>query len=113
MTDNRDDFEFLDGDVLGEDIGDDDQPGVNFPDDRPWGVQDPSLDAADDLATRELRRDVSSPTEEEMITLVDDGAPMGLGDTEAQEIATAVDVSPDELTPEESALHIVESPEDV
>lgn len=112
MTDNRDDFEFLDGDVLGEDIGDDDQPGVNYPDDRPWGVQDPSLDAPDDLATRELRRDVTVPTdEEETITLVDDSA-IGLPDTEPQEIGTAVDVSADELTPEESALHIVEIPEE-
>ena len=45
MTDNRDDAEFLDGDALGEEVGDEELPGTEgFPPDRPWGVEDPTRD---------------------------------------------------------------------
>jgi hypothetical protein len=109
MTNDRDDSEFVDGDVLGEEVNDDDLPGaVDFPPDRALGVDDPSRDFGDDVATRELRRSVEHPSGQERFTLVDDAASEGLMDVEAQEVAAEVDASADELSPEESALHIVD-----
>lgn len=113
MTDNRDDAEFLDGDNLGEEVGDDDLPGTqNFPPERPWGVEDPtSDDVDDDVATRELRVDHDRTQRSEAFALVSDGSTEGLMDDEAQEIASAVDASEGDLSPEEQALHIVDSPD--
>src|SRR3954447_6299491 len=112
MTDDRDDAEFLDGDVLGEEVGDDAMPGeAQFPPDMALGVDDPSLDVDDDVATRDLRADASEAGTEPAIALVDDGAPDGLADDEAQEIATAVDITDGDIAPEESALHIVDAPD--
>jgi len=111
MTDNRDDAEFLDGDALGEEVGDEELPGTEgFPPDRPWGVEDPTRDVSDDVATREDRRDVGSSHGARGFTLVADGSSEGLMDDEAQEIA--VEASEGELSPEESALHIVASPDE-
>lgn len=114
MTDDRDDAEFVDGDVLGEDVDDEDMPGAaDFPPDRAQGVDDPSRDFDDDVATRQLRRSVERPgADRSRFGLVDDGASEGLMDTEAQEIAEDVAASPDELGPEERALHIVEEDEE-
>ncbi len=46
----------LDGDVLGEQVGDDGLPGLaGFPPDQMQGVNDPNLVAPDDVAMREAR----------------------------------------------------------
>ena len=46
----------FDGDVLGEQVGDDALPGVaGFPPDEMQGVNDPNLVAPDDVAMREAR----------------------------------------------------------
>ena len=112
MTDNRDDAEFLDGDALGEEVGDQPLPGTgNFPPDRPWGVEDPTRDDVDDdVATRELRIDHERPHSAKSFALVADGSSEGLMDDESQEIASAVDAAEGDLSAEEGALHIVESP---
>jgi hypothetical protein len=108
VTDARDDFEFLDGDDLDEQPGDPDLPGThNFPPDYPLGADDPSLDSEDDLATRELRRDVESDEQSPGFVLVPpDGD--GYTDEEAQEIGIAVDATDIDLPPEEAALHIID-----
>ena len=109
MTDDRDDAEFVDGDALGEEVNDDDLPGVSdFPPDRALGVDDPSRDYDDDLATRQLRRSTDRLGADDGIALVDDGSSEGLMDSEAQEVADDVPASADELGPEERALHIVD-----
>jgi hypothetical protein len=110
MTNDRDDAEFLDGDVLGEEVGDDDMPGSDFPPDSPLGVDDPSRDVDDDVATRELRRDVQT-SRGEGFTLLQEGSVEGLMDTEAQELGQEVDAPDADLSPEEQALHIVDEDE--
>ena len=46
----------LDGDKLGEGIGDDGLPGIgNYPPDEAVGVDDTNLDAPDDVAARDAR----------------------------------------------------------
>jgi len=113
MTDDRQDAEFVDGDVLGEEVNDADMPGTaDFPPERALGVDDPSRDFDDDVATRELRSATDVSGEDAGLALVDDASSEGLMDTEAQEIADAVAASADELGPEERALHIIdEEPE--
>ena len=113
MSQNRDDAEFLDGAALGEEVGDDRLPGTeNFPPDRPWGVEDPTRDDGvdDDMATRGLRMDHERPRSARSFALVADGSSEGLMNDESQEIALAIDATEGDLSPEESALHIVESP---
>ena len=111
MTDNRDDAEFLDGDALGEEIGDEALPGTeDFPPDRAQGVDDPTRSVSDDFATRELRRDVESHDSPSPFSLVAPDGAQGLSDGESQEIADAVDAG-DGVSPEESALHIIPSGE--
>ncbi|MGZ4701498.1 MAG: hypothetical protein ACXV3B_00160 [Ilumatobacteraceae bacterium] len=112
MTDNRDDAEFLDGDALGEEVGDEGLPGTEgFPPDRPWGVEDSTREVSDDMATRDLRRSVGSHGNGDRFALVAEGSTEGLMNDEAQEIAAAVDVAEGDLSPEEGALHIVDSPD--
>ena len=54
MSDNN--ARQLDGDVLGEEVGDDELPGVGgFPPDQMLGVNDPNQAAPDDVAMREAR----------------------------------------------------------
>lgn len=110
MTDSRDDAEFMDGDVLGEEVGDDGLPGTaDFPPDRPWGVEDPTRDVGDDVATRELRRSSDSPrAASSSFALVDEGSSEGMADDESQEIASAVNANEGDLSAEEDAVHIVE-----
>jgi hypothetical protein len=107
VTDSRDDAEFLDGDALGEEPGDEQLPGTEgFPPERPLGVDDPSRESDDDFATRELRRDVGSEHPADTFVLVDPESSEGLMDTESQEIASAVDAADTDVSPEEAALHI-------
>lgn len=54
MSDNH--APHLDGDVLGEQVGDDELPGVgDYPPDQLQGVDDPNQVARDDVAMREAR----------------------------------------------------------
>jgi hypothetical protein len=109
VTDSRDDAEFLDGDALGEEPGDQQLPGAEgFPPDRPVGVDDPSRATSDDVSTRELRRDVPSQEPPDAFVLLAPDSSEGLMDTESQEIASAVDAVDSDLSPEEAALHIVD-----
>jgi len=110
VTDSRDDFEFLDGDELGEDVGDPELPGAHdFPPDRALGVDDPSVDTPDDLRTRELRRDVGSDDSSSGFVLVSPEGDDGYTDEEAQEIAVEMyAIDDDELPAEEAALHIID-----
>jgi hypothetical protein len=110
VTDSRDDAEFLDGDALGEEPGDEQLPGTEgFPPDRPQGVDDPSRGTIDDVSTRELRRDVSAQEPPAAFALLAPDSSEGLMDAESQEIASAVDAVEGDLSPEEAALHIVDS----
>ena len=112
MTDNRDDAEFLDGDALGEEVGDQGLPGTEgFPPDQPWGVEDPTGDDVDDdVATRDRRLEHTRRNAATSFALVNAGSSEGLMNDEAQEIASTVDASEGDLSPEDSAMHIVESP---
>lgn len=112
MTDNRDDAEFLDGDALGEEVGDQGLPGTDgFPPEQPWGVEDPTGDDVDDdMATRERRMDHARHNAAASFALIATGSTEGLMNDESQEIASAVDVAEGDLSPEEGAIHIVESP---
>ncbi len=112
MTDNRDDAEFLDGDALGEEVGDQGLPGTDgFPPDLPWGVEDPTGDDVDDdLAAREERIDHTRHTASTSFSLVNVGSSEGLMNDESQEIASTVDAIESDLSPEDGAMHIVESP---
>ena len=109
MTDSRDDFEFIDGDDLGEEPGDEELPGTHdYPPDRALGVDDPSLDVPDDLRTRELRRHVGSDDRPDGFVLVTPEGDDGYSDEEAQEIGVEMDAVDDDLPAEEAALHIVD-----
>jgi hypothetical protein len=108
MTDNRDDAEYLDGDALGEEVGDDGLPGTaNFPPDRPWAVDDPTRDISDDVVTRERRLDHQKPHPTKSFVLVAEGSE-GFNDDEGQEFASAVDAGEGDLSAEEIAVHVVE-----
>lgn len=109
VTDSRDDFEFLDGDDLGEEPGDEELPGTgDFPPDRALGVDDPSLDVPDDVRTRELRRDVESDDRSSGFVLVSPEGDDGYTDEEAQAIGVEMDAPDDEQPAEEAALHIID-----
>lgn len=108
--DTRDDIsEVLDGDVLGEEPGDDERPGTSdFPPDQPMGVEDPSLFGDDDLDTRALRRDVDDTASDPNLVLVD-VVPDGEPDHEATLVADAeLATSSGELSAEEAAIHLID-----
>jgi hypothetical protein len=112
MSDSRDDqSEHLDGDVLGENIGDDDRPGVDdYPPDEPFGVEDPSLLADDDLATRRLRRDLGESVADE-VPLLGDPDPTDTFDGDVLHAAHDEGVASRESLPaEEAAMHIEDGP---
>lgn len=107
MSDDRDDSsEQLDGDVLGEQPGDADLPGVApYPPDRPLGVEDPSLFGEDDLETRAvLRRQVDGDRTGD-VRLVD---PAPIDGTDHDETLTGEGSKPtSDLSAEEAAVHVV------
>ena len=107
--DQDDMSELLDGDVLGEEVGDADRPGAtSFPPDRALGAEDPSLYDADDLETRtELRRDVDAADRDERIVLVDP-APEGALDHEAELVADTAEAADAERAAEEAAVHLID-----
>lgn len=80
----------LDGDVLGEDVGDDGLPGIgDYPPDQARGVDDPNLVAPDDVAMREARRrDEHVPGDDQQAgDLLPPDGDDGLVDAEQQAIA--------------------------
>jgi hypothetical protein len=94
--------ERLDGDVLGEEVGDDGMPGVgSFPPDQALGVNDPNLVADDDVAMREARTrgdDVAGevagdepPPVERAGDLLPPAGDDGAVDREQQAVATTAD----------------------
>lgn len=111
--------EQLDGDVLGERLGDPDRPGVgDYAPERSLGVEDPSLFDEDDLATRaELRRDVETDEIGEVVLV--DPAPIDGTDHDetltGEGIRLAGDgtepVPSDDLSAEEAAVHLIPDPE--
>jgi hypothetical protein len=81
----------LDGDVLGEEIGDDGIPGIgDYPPDHAQGVDDPNLVAEDDVATREARRRGEEPPHDDrrIGDLLPPDGDDGLTDREQQQIAS-------------------------
>ena len=116
-NDLPDPSESLDGDELGEDVGGDHLPGIgDYPPDESQGVEDPSLAGPDDVATRELRRDVSDPAgddDDRPVDLADPEDALGAGgeDVEHAAVGDAFDPEPGEpVDPEVAAMHIVDEP---
>ncbi len=109
VSDDRDDIsEQLDGEVLGEQPGDPDRPGVGaYPPDRPLGVEDPSLFDEDDLETRAvLRRRVEGERPGD-VALVDPAPVDGTGHDETLVGEGTEPVSTDDLSAEEAAVHVI------
>lgn len=81
----------LDGDVLGEGVGDDGLPGIgDYPPDQAQGVNDPNLVADDDVAMREARRrDEQVPGDDGQVgDLLPPEGDDGLFDDEHQAVAS-------------------------
>lgn len=103
--------EQLDGDVLGEDVGDDGLPGIgDYPHDQALGVNDPNLVAQDDVAMREARHRSEEGTGDEArpLDLLPPDADDDLLDAEQQAIATdATDDDAERIDPpaEVAAIH--------
>lgn len=101
--------EALDGDMLGEEVGDEALPGtVGYPPDRALGAEDPTLLGDDDVETRELRREAAHAADRP-VGLIDDN-PVGDFDVEAQAWADEERLV-DEVSAEEAAVHVVPDPE--
>ncbi|MGE0880929.1 MAG: hypothetical protein AB7L13_08005 [Acidimicrobiia bacterium] len=112
MSDQDDISEAVDGDVLGEDPFDADQPGVAaYPPDRALGADDPSLFSTDGIETRELRRYTEPVHDVPEVVIVEDAA--STRDVEKDLVAEGVDIDADRLAAEEfgaeeAAVHVVE-----
>lgn len=81
----------LDGDVLGEDVGDDGLPGIgDYPPDQAQGVNDPNLVASDDVVMREARHraGVVDGDDDRVGDLLPPDGDDGLFDDEQQAVAT-------------------------
>jgi hypothetical protein len=111
-----DQSESLDGDELGEDIGGEHLPGIgDYPPEESLGVEDPSLAGPDDVATRELRRDVDEAVSDEdrPVDLADPEDTLGVGgeDVEQEALGDAFEPEPgDPVEPEVAAMHVVDEP---
>jgi hypothetical protein len=122
MSDDRttddglmDQSEQLDGDELGEQVGDDYLPGLeDYPPEEAQGSEDPSLYTPDDVAVRSLRethRDSGVEAAEEGVDLLRPDDEDSLVDDEAEElgeIGAADEGEP--VAPEVSAVHVVDEP---
>jgi hypothetical protein len=111
-TSDTDGSEQLDGDVLGEDVGDDGLPGIgDYPPDQALGVNDPNLVADDDVAMREARHrseEGAGDDQDRPLDLLPPDADDDLLDAEQQAIATdAADDDADRIDPpaEIAAIH--------
>jgi hypothetical protein len=113
----RDQSEQLDGDELGEEVGDDDLPGLgDYPPDEAQGAEDPNLYTSDDVAARTLREEPDEPAAADgpadgggVIDLVlpDDQDPIVDHEAEALgEIGELEDGDP--VPPEVAAVHVVD-----
>lgn len=112
MSDQDDISEAVDGDILGEEPFDADQPGVaTYPPDRALGADDPSLFSADDIETRELRRYTEPVNDIPDVVIVEDAA--STRDVEKDLVAEGVDIdaerlAAEEFSAEEAAVHVVD-----
>jgi hypothetical protein len=112
-----DESEQLDADELGEEVGEDNLPGLEgYPPDEPLGAEDPNLVADDDLAVRtlrETRRDLGVEEAEDVgVDLLrpdDEGSTIDDEPKELGEIGEADDGEP--VPPEVSAVHVIEEPD--
>jgi hypothetical protein len=114
MSDSPDErSEQLDGDTLGAEPTGADGPGaIDYPPDRSYGVEDPTLIGEDDLETRAtLRRDVADDPGAEVV-LVDD-APVDGDDRDETVAGTGIDLRGDtgdvpigDVGAEEAAMHV-------
>lgn len=114
MSDDRDDqSEQFDDDKLGADIGADDQPGGGeYPPDEPLGVEDPTLEGEDDLATRQLRRESGDSLDGGASVPVEPDPSESPNDEEERLLGEAVDADEPIPPAEEAALHVEEPPPD-
>lgn len=99
----------LDGDVLGEEVGDDGLPGVgDYPAGQALGVNDPNLVADDDVAMREarIRGELPVSDDDPVGDLLPPAGDDGLADAEQQAVAS-VSADDDGVAPpaEVAALH--------
>jgi hypothetical protein len=93
-------------------------PGIdeNFPPDRPWAVEDPTLlaggsEAHDDLATRVTREipEYGGRAPRDAVILSGADGPVDAADDEPQLIGELGDRDPDAaVSPEDAAMHIEE-----
>lgn len=113
MTDDRDDVsEQLDPDVLGDVTGDDDREHmIDYPPDEPLGVEDPTLTGSDDVASREDRTGPEERADDEVPVPVDP-EPAGADDHDPEAWAEDETAMADDLSAEEAAMHIEETPTD-
>ena len=69
----RDQSEQLDGDELGEEVGDDYVPGLrDYPPDEAQGAEDPNLYTSDDVAVRTLREEADDVAAAEDLAALED-----------------------------------------
>jgi hypothetical protein len=110
MSDNN--ARQLDGDVLGEEVGDEELPGTGgFPPDQMQGVNDPNQVAPDDVAMREARtrgEEVPDDPGRSGDLLPPDGDD-DQRDDEQQALGTEGDEEDGEMPAEVAAVHIEEA----
>ena len=101
----------LDGEVLGESVGDDGLPGIgDYPADQALGVNDPNLVADDDFAMREARtrsEEMPADTSDAAGDLVPPVGDDDLRDEVTQEVATAGTPDREDPAAEVAAMHVV------
>lgn len=108
--DPQDRAEVLDGDRLGEDVGDEARPGVrHYPPDQPMAVEDPMPPdgGPEPVADRETRRRADTREGDEGTALVKPDGGTGVPDDEATEVAAEVD-EPGDLSPEQAAVRTLD-----
>ena len=122
----RDQSEQLDGDELGEEVGDDYVPGLrDYPPDEAQGAEDPNLYTSDDVVVRTLREepddiaaaeDVADVTsvanddeQDDIIDLVLPDDQDSLVDGEAEALGAIGEFDDgDPVPPEVAAVHVVD-----
>jgi hypothetical protein len=112
----RDQSEQLDGDELGEEVGDDGVPGLgDYPPDEAQGSEDPNLYTSDDVEVRTLREepdDIAVANDDEQDDIVDLVLPDdqdSLVDGEAEALGAIGELDDgDPVPPEVAAVHVVD-----
>ena len=108
-----DQSEQLDGDELGEEVGDDYLPELrDYPPDAPQGVDDPSLYSPDDVAVRSLRETADDRPPDDGTDLLRPDDEDSMVDGEAEELAELGEADAGEpVAPEVAAVHVVDGDE--